>query len=74
MQALFGLREGVRYQRLKPILSHYQLALRDAKPVKPQRHGFTVSRTGGLQMVVQGVRYGSFGTGFANAVSACWYS
>jgi unspecific monooxygenase len=60
---------------LATILSHYQLALRDTKPVKPKRRGFTVSPTGGVQMVIKGVRYVPSSAGFANpsSPSACRY-
>jgi len=42
---------------LATILSNYQLALADSKPVKPQRRGLTIAPTGGIQMVLQGRRY-----------------
>ncbi len=39
---------------LATILSNYQLALADSKPVKPQRRGLTIAPTGGIRMVLQG--------------------
>lgn len=42
---------------LATILSKYQLALTDSKPVKPQRRGLTIAPTGGIRMVLQGRRY-----------------
>jgi len=42
---------------LATILSNYQLALADSKPVKPQRRGLTIAPTGGIHMVLQGRRY-----------------
>ena len=41
---------------LATILSHYQLALADSKPVKPARRGLTIAPSGGVQMVLQGRR------------------
>lgn len=41
---------------LATILSKYQLALADNKPVKPQPRGFTLAPTGGVRMVMTGKR------------------
>jgi unspecific monooxygenase len=41
---------------LATILSRYQLALVDAKPVKPARRGLTIAPAGGVRMVLQGQR------------------
>jgi cytochrome P450 family 110 len=41
---------------LATILSRYQLALADTKPVKPIRRGLTIAPSGGIAMVVQGRR------------------
>ncbi len=42
---------------LATILSKYQLALAENKPVKLQRRGFTLAPTGGVPMVMTGKRY-----------------
>jgi unspecific monooxygenase len=41
---------------LATILSRYQLALVDSKPVKPIRRGLTIAPAGGVRMVLQGRR------------------
>ena len=41
---------------LATILSKYQLALAEDKPVKPQRRGFTLAPAGGVRMVMTGRR------------------
>ena len=41
---------------LATILSKYQLALAEDKPVKLQRRGFTLAPTGGVRMVMTGKR------------------
>jgi unspecific monooxygenase len=41
---------------LATILSRYQLALADAKPIKPIRRGLTIAPSGGIAMIVQGRR------------------
>jgi unspecific monooxygenase len=41
---------------LATVLSRYQLALVDSKPVKPIRRGLTIAPAGGVQMVLQGQR------------------
>ncbi|MBD2059404.1 cytochrome P450 [Oculatella sp. FACHB-28] len=41
---------------LATILSKYELALAEDKPVKMQRRGFTLAPTGGVQMVITGKR------------------
>lgn len=41
---------------LATILSRYELALADNRPVRPQRRGVTLSPTGGVKMVVKGQR------------------
>jgi cytochrome P450 family 110 len=41
---------------LAKILSKYQLALAEDKPVKPQRRGFTLAPAGGVRMVMTGKR------------------
>jgi cytochrome P450 len=41
---------------LATILSRYQLALVDSKPVKPIRRGLTIAPDGGVRMVLQGRR------------------
>jgi len=41
---------------LATILSKYQLALAEDKPVKPQRRGFTLAPVGGVRMVMTGIR------------------
>lgn len=41
---------------LATILSKYQLALAEDKPVKLQRRGFTLAPTGGVRMVMTGTR------------------
>jgi cytochrome P450 len=41
---------------LATVLSRYQLALVDSKPVKPIRRGLTIVPANGVQMVLQGQR------------------
>lgn len=41
---------------LATMLSRYQLALADSKPVKPARRGLTIAPAGGVRMVLQGQR------------------
>jgi len=41
---------------LAKVLSQYQLALADDKPVKPARRGVTLSPVGGVKMIVKGKR------------------
>ena len=41
---------------LATILSRYELALADNRPVRPQRRGVTLSPAGGVKMVVKGQR------------------
>ena len=41
---------------LATILSHYQLALADSRPVRPQRRGVTLAPAGGFKMVMKGQR------------------
>ncbi|MBR8827319.1 MAG: cytochrome P450 [Gomphosphaeria aponina SAG 52.96 = DSM 107014] len=41
---------------LATILSHYQLALADKKPEKPQRRGVTLAQANGVKMVLKGER------------------
>jgi cytochrome P450 len=41
---------------LATVLSQYQLALADRKPIKSQRRGFTLTPTGGVRLVVTGKR------------------
>jgi len=52
---------------LATILSRYDLVLADNKPVKPQRRGLTISPSGGVQMVMKGVR------SRASGASVCRY-
>jgi unspecific monooxygenase len=42
---------------LATILSNYQLALAETKPVKLQRRGFTLAPAGGVRMVMTGNRH-----------------
>lgn len=39
---------------LATILSNYELALCDRRPMKPARRGVTIAPAGGMEMVVQG--------------------
>lgn len=41
---------------LATILSRYELALADDKPIKPQRRGFTLAPTGGVRVMMTGNR------------------
>jgi unspecific monooxygenase len=41
---------------LAMILSKYQLALAEARPVTMQRRGFTLAPTGGVRMMMTGKR------------------
>lgn len=41
---------------LATILSRYQLALADQRPVRPQRRGVTLAPAGGVKMMVKGHR------------------
>jgi cytochrome P450 len=41
---------------LATILSRYQLALADSKPINPKRRGFTIAPAGGVRMVLRGQR------------------
>ncbi|MBR8840176.1 MAG: cytochrome P450 [Stigonema ocellatum SAG 48.90 = DSM 106950] len=41
---------------LATILSHYQLALVDSRPERPQRRGVTLTPAGGVKMVITGER------------------
>ncbi len=41
---------------LATILSNYQLALADNRPVRPQRRGVTLAPAGGVKMVIKGKR------------------
>ncbi len=43
---------------LATILSNYQLALADSRPVRPQRRGVTLAPAGGVKMVMKGRRIG----------------
>ena len=53
---------------LATILSKYQLALANDKPIKLQRRGFTLAPTGGVRMVM--TRSRSVGSDFRTSISA----
>ncbi len=51
------------------ILSRYQLALAEQKPVQPQRRGVTLAPAGGVNMVVTGLRQGQTAEALVSSTS-----